>query len=376
MKLRLIAFTLLTAWFALGLAGVMPSQAQSYSITVLAPMPGNGVQPSPNTETTGYALNNLGQAVGESDVAGSEYVWGVPSNTATLWSNGKSINLGTLGLRGAPPGCTTNLCYDTSTATAISNSGQIAGFESAYARSTVPDHAFLFTNGKMTDIHNDSLFPQGTWAAAINASGQVVGRGRLADYTDRPFLFSNGAMVDLGALPGGTSAFATDINDAGQVVGVSNALGFLFSNGQMTAIPLPANATQIFGLHINRNGQIAAMIKGSNFEHIGVFSNGAWTDLGAPAGTTQVQLRGFNLSGQVLAWALIPGNYAVRPRIPAQTFNVLLVNGAWVDLNTLLPANSGFTIINTVGINDSGQILCIAAAGGSGLTDTLMLTPK
>jgi probable HAF family extracellular repeat protein len=186
-------------------------------------------------------------------------------------------------------------------------------------------------------------------------------------------------MIDLGTLPGGNntnSAFATDINDAGQIVGIANGQGFLFSNGQMTALPEPSNATEIFELRINGNGQISGLIKGSNFEHIGRFSNGAWTDLGAPAGSTQVLPRGINLSGQIVGVASIPGNFSVRPRKPGRQFAIVLINGAWVDLNTLIPANSGFTLIDTSAINDSGQILCTAESSNSSLNSTLLLSPK
>ena len=231
------------------------------------------------------------------------------------------------------------------------------------------------SNGKMTDIHNATLFPQGTSAAAINASGQIVGLGRPADNSNHAFLYSNGAMVDLGSLPGATSTFAEDINDAGQIVGVSGPLGFLFSNGQMTALPLPSNAASIYELHINNNGQIAALINGSNFQHIGLFSNGAWTDLGAPAGSTRVLPTGINLSGQIVGVAVIPGNFSVRPRKPGRQFAMIHLNGTWVDLNTLIPANSGFNLIEANAINDSGQILCTAESSSS-LNSTILLTPK
>jgi len=38
----------------------------------------------------------------------------------------------------------------------------------------------------------------------------------------------------------------------------------------------------------------------------------------------------------------------------------IVSNGSLFDLNALVPSNSGFTITDAVGINDSGQILCDA----------------
>ena len=46
-----------------------------------------------------------------------------------------------------------------------------------------------------------------------------------------------------------------------------------------------------------------------------------------------------------------------------------------VDLNTLIPPGTGFTLTDAVGINDSGQILCDANnAGGS--EHAVLLSPK
>jgi hypothetical protein len=50
-------------------------------------------------------------------------------------------------------------------------------------------------------------------------------------------------------------------------------------------------------------------------------------------------------------------------------------NRSLVDLNTLVPLNSGFTITDAVAINDSGQILC-DATNASGHEHAILLTPK
>jgi len=54
---------------------------------------------------------------------------------------------------------------------------------------------------------------------AATGSGQVVGVSDAADGYWHAFLWQNGAMTNLGTLPGGTRSEAYGINDLGQVVG-------------------------------------------------------------------------------------------------------------------------------------------------------------
>lgn len=77
-------------------------------------------------------------------------------------------------------------------------------------------------------------------------------------------LFSHGAIIDLGTLPGGTYSFASGINIWGQVVGTSDGgeLGLnpaLFENG--TASFLPDLPGDLFGnaLAINDAGNIVGV---------------------------------------------------------------------------------------------------------------------
>jgi len=63
-----------------------------------------------------------------------------------------------------------------------------------------------------------------SYATGINDSGQVVGYSETAGDAFHAFLYSGGVMSDLGTL-GGVNSLAFGINDSGQVVGYSDTAG-------------------------------------------------------------------------------------------------------------------------------------------------------
>jgi hypothetical protein len=53
----------------------------------------------------------------------------------------------------------------------------------------------------------------------------------------------------------------------------------------------------------------------------------------------------------------------------------VFLNGTIVDLDTLIPPKSGFTITGVAGINDSGQVAADAISTG-GFEHAVLLTPQ
>ena len=109
-------------------------------------------------------------------------------------------------------------------------------------------------------------------AFAINNRGQIVGKVRHAAGTDAcvsALWQEDGTLTILGVLPEDVAAFATGINNLGQVVGNNVdsgdnwSHGFIWRNGVMTdlntLIPADSNLFVISASNINERGQISGM---------------------------------------------------------------------------------------------------------------------
>jgi probable HAF family extracellular repeat protein len=122
----------------------------------------------------------------------------------------------------------------------------------------------------MQDINNNTLFPGGSTAIGINKLGQIVGGGNTINSgTIHAFLYSNGKMTDINPFSGSNSN-AVSINDAGQIIGsfgTTNVGGrWLLSNGTVTI--LSQTTTSFF---INNNGQIVGQNPAARISGILVF---------------------------------------------------------------------------------------------------------
>jgi probable HAF family extracellular repeat protein len=287
-----------------------------------------------------------------------------------------------------------------STAASLNKSGQVAGASTTASGLT---HAFRTAPNSAINLLTDDLGTLGglySDARGINASGQVIGvstdgTGAYFSYRTAPNAPVNPSSDGLGTLGGASHGPATTvsgIDDAGHAVGESVAISGFFhafrtaanspinpatddlagdfggqsssavsinNNGDIVGTYLPAVAgaypyavllksgtpTPIGGLGLgsvasmNDMDQVAINVN----EQAAVWSNGTVAPL-APLVSAAL---GINNSGQVVG-------YAPAGTAPQHAF--LYTSGVTVDLNTLIPANSGWTLTSANAINDLGQI--------------------
>lgn len=108
-----------------------------------------------------------------------------------------------------------------------------------------PNHAFLYSNGHMTDLGSVPGFFYSSSGEGINNAGQVVGElfGFDTHYGENDAsVYSNGHMTDLNNLIdpslGITLTGATAINDKGQIAADSDYRAYL-----LTPTPVPEPGT-------------------------------------------------------------------------------------------------------------------------------------
>jgi probable HAF family extracellular repeat protein len=284
--------------YSVGLAINSNGQVTGYSTTTAghthAFLYSNGVMTDlgtlGGTESYGRSINEVGQIVGDSLLSGS-------SITATDFSrafsyNGSSlIDLGTLGA-------------DRSSAYGINASGQITGW-SSISGDVFPNWStrpFLYSGDSMHSL--PSVIGVGR---AINANGQVAGGAYL--WTPNTPNGITGFSTSLGSLGGATEAVA--INSLGQVVGVATTgtgsyHAFLYSGGAINDLGGPVSSDISAGMGINDLGQIVA-----TSDVAMLYGAGQWTNLNslidAGSGWELTRATGINNNGWITGKGTIGG---------------------------------------------------------------------
>jgi probable HAF family extracellular repeat protein len=349
------------------------ASAQKYTVTDLGTLPGST---TPFPSSIGNGVNNLGQVTGSATAAGP---CTQDCSHAFLYSDNKMRDLGTLPGGNVSVGNGIN-----SRDRPWGDTPQEVGYSEVSGGTF---HAFLWDNEDMQDL---GTFPGGSASAAnaISPSGEVTGNADIANGNFHAFLYSHGTMHDLGTLPGGTFSQGASINriarpgSAGrhviQVVGSGDVPGdcsshlqcpyhaFLYSNGAMRDLgTLPggffSNATGV-----NRSGQITGSADTPQGDfHAFLYEMGKMHDLGTLPNGFQSFARGINRRGTIVGYGSVGS--------VSDYHAIVYRHGKMQDLNSLIPANAGWFLGFAYAINDRGQITGSGIINGEG--HAFLLTP-
>jgi probable HAF family extracellular repeat protein len=254
--------------------------------------------PSGFTDSTVVGINQIGQIVGFATAPND----GNTIQDAMLWdATGQVTDLGS------------------GRANGINNTAAII------LRTT--NGAAVWRNRRATQLTTPNTYSD-SWPAAINNADQIVGWATLRQTpADHAALWERtGQFRDLGTL-GGASSGASDINDAGVIVGSSNIISdsyqraFIWQAGVMSQLATPAPYLASAANSINNARQIVGYVQNADFS----FSAALWQN---------------------------------------QTLTIL---------NQQIDPGSGWQVENAMSINDAGQIVGFAHLRGE--LHLVLLTP-
>ncbi|MBI1921296.1 MAG: hypothetical protein HYS23_09485 [Geobacter sp.] len=284
----------------------------------------------------------------------------------------------------------------TSTAKGINSSGNVTGIATYGSYSANSTRAFVYSNYSSTTLLPG---PAGTsFGMAINGSGQVAGYG-LVGGSQHALLWNDGFPLDLGVLSGTTYSYAYGINDLGTVVGSSGNYPFIWQDGVMTR--LGTNTGAAYGINssgyavgsagapviwdssgnmtylttasgtaygIDNYWQVVGSYYNSGYKAFLWRSNGDFQALATPAGATATYA--YSISGPQLQQIVGYGTFSQAPLYRA----LLWEYDVPYDLNTLIPAGSGWVLTKAWGVNATGQI--VGEGTYNGKTQAFLLTPS
>ncbi len=283
----------------------------------------------------------------------------------------------------------------------LNNSGAVASFADTALLSpqnlcSVPDsflaHAFSWKDGVKTDL---GALPGINCSAAgsINARGWIAGQSTndlidplLGTPEGRAVLWKNGQIMDLGTVAGGNQSLGIYVNDAGQVVGISDnavpdpfslfGIGvqlrtFLWEDGVIQDIGTLGGPDALPGASCS--GQPHNVVVGQSYTsstpnastgvpttHPFLWKNGVMTDLGNLGGTLS-GAQCANNRGEVIGASTLSGDL--------MNHAFFWSNGVINDLGTL-----GGNDSEAIWLNDAGDVVGSADLPGSQIHHAVIWT--
>lgn len=330
-------------------------------------------------------INNKGWIAGNSTTLNDQFIH------AVLWKHGKIIDLGTLGGPNsvAPeadpqPNAQGIVVGNSDTTTLDPNGEDFCAFGTHLI--CLP---FVWSNGVMTPL--PLLGGNNGQAWSMNNKGQVAGTAETAildpscnvvQLESAPAIWENGQPIQLPTVAGDINGVAQQVSEHGQAVGFTGNCVVDFPNtifhavlwqhigDAWTATQLPSLGGTVLNVafSINDRGQIAgqAALPGNTGFHAVIWQDGGITDLGTLPGDTVSWIETINDAGEAVGTSFD----AAGDMHPFVWRDAVMTN-----LNTFLPANSPWVLLEALGNNERGEIIGFAQNNNVAGWHGYVLTP-
>jgi probable HAF family extracellular repeat protein len=343
-------FSVFVPAFACGLLLVAVVSGQEYQVTDLGATGDNG--------NIAWSLNQHGDACGWSDFINS-------GSEGFLYRQGRLRYVGFVQGRSR------------SDLVAVNNLGHGVG-----SSGTVHEEPRAFVWLGTHKVNLGTLGGDDSRGHGINDLGQAVGSSKLPDNSWRGFIWENGEMRALATLPGGEHAGADWINNAGQIVGTSEAVpgsrqryGVIWEDEQIFQLP-PLNGRNHIPRYIHDNGDVAGLVRLPEFggrpraviwrDREIVLQLGTLADGGPFEQIASSSASGVNADGEIVGRS--------TPATGDGSVPFVYRDGEMFQLDHLMPAPWKAYSIGPGAINDAGQIVVRGGIPGN-TSRALLLTP-
>ena len=348
------------------------------------------------TSSSGNTINDLSWVMGNANLSGNQ------TTNAALWIYGRKVDVGTLGGPNSsvawPVHNTNGMISGIAETSIIDPLGEI--WSCGYFFPTFTGHTcqgFLWQDGIMAAL--PTLGGSNGYAAGMNNRGQIAGWAENTTHDptcNSPQVLQFEAVVwqwkrnrvETQSLPPFSpdpDSAATDINDQGQVVGISglcsNAVGgasaihaLLWEDGVPTDLGNLGGQAWNTPSAINNKGEIVGFSNISGDENAGLNPHAfLWTkengmqDLGTLSGDSVSEAVSINNQGQIVGLSCVDTTFS-------SCRGFLWQDGLMTDLNNLIqPGNLSIYTAND--INSSSEIAGVAVDSATGESLAMIAVP-
>lgn len=190
-------------------------------------------------------------------------------------------------------------------------------------------------------------------ANQVNDSGQIAGFGYNGT-TYQAFIATTSGSTVVPLAPGYTEAFASGINNLGQITGSTDAGGssaahaYIGSPTGSAVLPIPDGATAAYGYGINDSGQVVGLADLPNDQQAFTGTLAGSALIPVPDGFTETRAERINSSGQIAGYGLNKTGGDYNAYYQAMWGTTLGLTG--------IPLPDGFVYAQGIAINDSGEV--------------------